>query len=141
VRSEVATAASNLAQGKISLMPTFDDIDTPTLLSWPARIENYRRVIRRAAYVSYEDGWAHGMWFLGNSWAVESGYYGGYPEGYLKRLRALFPDKRRVLHLFSGKVDIVQFPGETLDIRADMNPTYLCDAHRSQPRCRSATTT
>jgi hypothetical protein len=109
-------------------MATFNDIDTPTL-SWAARIENYRRVIRRAAYVSYEDGWAHGMWFLGNSWAVKSGYYGGYPQGYLKRLRALFPDKRRVLHLFSGKVDIVQFPGETLDIRADMNPTYLCDAH------------
>ena len=67
-------------------MTTFD---TPTgeeapaagdTLSWPDRIENYRRVIRRAAYVHYEDGWTHGMWFLGNSWAVKSGYYGGYPQ-------------------------------------------------------------
>jgi hypothetical protein len=69
-------------------MTTFDDTVTPSgtdeappvsdALSWPDRAENYRRVIHRAAYVSYEDGWAHGMWFLGNSWAVKSGYYGGY---------------------------------------------------------------
>ena len=132
VRSEAATAASNLPQGKISLMATFDDLDTsvgeeaPTVgdtLSWPDRIKNYRRVIRRAAYVSYEDGWAHGMWFLGNSWAVKSGYYGGYPQGYLKRLRALFPDKRRVLHLFSGRVNTAESPGDTCDVNAALEPT------------------
>jgi hypothetical protein len=100
-------------------------------LSWPVRIKNYRRVIGRTAYVDagYQDGWAYGMWFLGNSWAVKSGYYGGYPQGYLKRVKALFPDKRRVLHLFSGKVDVVAFPGDTLDIRPELKPTYLCDAH------------
>jgi hypothetical protein len=119
-------------------MTTFDDIVTPACdeastnndaLSWPDRIENYRRVIRRAAYVSFEDGWAHGMWFLGNSWAVKSGYYGGYPQGYLKRLRALFPDKRRVLHLFSGRVNTAEFPGDTCDVNAALEPTFIADAH------------
>jgi hypothetical protein len=51
-------------------MATFNDIDA---LSWPDRIENYRRVIRRAAYVSYEDGWVYGTWFLGNSWVPSAG--------------------------------------------------------------------
>jgi hypothetical protein len=104
----------------------FDDIMP---LTWPERIENYRQVIGRSAYMSYEDGWAYGVWFLGNSWAVKSKYYGGYPHGYLKRVKALFPDKQRVLHLFSGMVDVAQFPGDTLDIKPELNPTYLRDAH------------
>jgi hypothetical protein len=41
----------------------------------------------------------------------------------------LFPDKRRVLHLFSGMVDLTEFPGDTVDIRPECNPTYLVDAH------------
>jgi hypothetical protein len=101
----------------------------PCALSWPERIENYRQEIKRAAYLDYEDGWCFGTWFLGNTWAVKSGYYGGYPAGYLKRMRALFPDKRWVLHMFSGLVDAEQFPGDTLDIRPELNPTYRCDAH------------
>jgi hypothetical protein len=79
--------------------------------------------------MTYEDGWAYGVWFLGNSWAVKSGYYGGYPQGYLKRVRALFTDKRRVLHLFSGMVDVTQLPGDTVDIRPETKPTFLCNAH------------
>ena len=98
-------------------------------MSWPERAEHYRKVIGRSCFLGYEDGWAYGMWFLGNSWAVKSGYYGGYPQGYQKRLRALFPDKQQILHLFSGMVDVEQFPGDTLDIRPEMKPTFLSDAH------------
>jgi len=97
--------------------------------AWPQRIEHYRRTIKRSAYASFEDGWAYGVWFLGNSWQVASGYYGGYPAGYLKRLRALFPEKRRVLHLFSGKVDLATMPGDTVDINAELAPTFVADAH------------
>jgi hypothetical protein len=98
-------------------------------LTWSERIENYRRVIGRSAYMTYEDGWAYGVWFLGNSWAVKSGYYGGYPQGYLKRVRALFPDKQVPLHLFSGRVNVEEFPGDTVDINPTLNPTYVADAH------------
>src|SRR4051794_28322816 len=110
-------------------MAPFDDDPRPGTLTWPERAEHYRKIIGRSAFLSFEDGWAYGVWFLGNSWAVRSGYYGGYPQGYLKRLRALFPDKQHVLHLFSGMVDVKQFPGDTLDIRPEMRPTFLCDAH------------
>jgi hypothetical protein len=61
---------------------------------------------------------------------VKSAYYGGYPAGYLRRIRALFPDKRRVLHLFSGKVDLAALPGDTVDINADLRPTYVDDAQK-----------
>jgi hypothetical protein len=98
-------------------------------LDWPTRIENYRRALGRSAYAAYDDGWAFGVWFLGNSWGVASGYYGGYPAGCLKRIRALFPDKRRVLHLFSGKVDLAALPGDTVDINASLCPTFVADAH------------
>lgn len=65
---------------------------------------------------------------MGNNYTVSSGYYGGYPSGYLKRISAMFSDKDRVLHLFSGKVDTVTFPGDTVDINPDNNPTYVDDA-------------
>jgi hypothetical protein len=59
---------------------------------------------------------------------VKSEYYGGYPAGYLRRIRSLFPDKRRVLHIFSGKVDVAALPGDTVDINPALKPTYIDDA-------------
>jgi len=46
----------------------------------------------------------------------------------LRRVRALFRDKQRVLHLFSGKVDLTALPGDTVDINPELKPTYLDDA-------------
>ena len=67
---------------------------------------------------------------MGNDYRVKSGYYGGYPAGYLKRIKALFPDKNKILHLFSGKVDQALLPGDTVDINKKTNPTYVDDAQR-----------
>jgi len=67
---------------------------------------------------------------MGNNYQVKSTYYGGYPATYLKRIKALFPDKKNVLHLFSGCVDLDIFPGDTVDINADLNPTYVDDAQK-----------
>ena len=74
------------------------------------------------------DGRIVGTWIMGNNYKVASKYHGGYPATYLRRIRALFPDKRRVLHLFSGKVDLDAFPGDTVDINADLGPTFVDDA-------------
>jgi hypothetical protein len=95
------------------------------------RIDSYvaRTKLPRSLFVS-EDGRIVGTWIMGNSYIVRSGYYGGYPAGYLKRIRALFPDKRRALHLFSGKVELSLLPGDTVDINADLSPTYVDDAQR-----------
>ncbi len=100
-------------------------------LLWEERIEHYVRQtgFPKSLFVS-EDGRVVGTWIMGNDYRVKSAYYGGYPAGYLRRVRALFPDKRRVLHLFSGKVDLAALPGDTVDINADLAPTYVDDAQR-----------
>jgi hypothetical protein len=102
-------------------------------MEWEDRIRSYVQATRfpRSLFVS-EDGRVVGTWIMGNDYRVQSGYYGGYPAGYLRRIRALFPDKKRVLHLFSGKVDLSALPGDTVDINKDLSPTYVDDAQRLQ---------
>jgi hypothetical protein len=98
-------------------------------MTWDDRIENYDR----------ETGYPHslfigadnrvvGTWIMGNSYRVQSGYYGGYPHGYLKRVKALFPDKLNPLHLFSGCVDQSVFPGDTVDVNPDRGAIFVDDA-------------
>jgi hypothetical protein len=96
-------------------------------LSWPERIENYRRCIG-TPYLGHENGWTYGTWFVGNSYQKKADYYGGFQGNFLKRIDALFPDRRRVLHLFAGRVDIAAFPGDTLDSNAALQPTYCVNA-------------
>lgn len=100
-----------------------------TGLSLEQRVDHYVEVTKfpRSLFVS-EDGRLVGTWIMGNNYAVRSAYYGGYPAGYLRRIRALFPDKRRVLHLFSGRVDTEALPGDTVDINPALSPTYVDDA-------------
>ena len=99
-------------------------------LSWQARIDHYTHQtgFPTSLFVA-GDGRVVGTWIMGNDYRVKSTYYGGYPAGYLRRVKALFPDKRRVLHLFSGRVDTEAFPGDTVDITAALSPTYVADAH------------
>jgi hypothetical protein len=96
---------------------------------WQDRIENYAREtgFPKSLFVG-PDGRVVGTWIMGNDYRVKSTYYGGYPAGYLRRVKALFPDKKRPLHLFSGKVDLSVFPGDTVDINATLKPTYVDDA-------------
>lgn len=94
------------------------------------RIDNYVKEtgFPRSLFIS-EDGRIVGTWIMGNNYRVKSKYYGGYPAGYLRRIKALFPDKQKVLHLFSGHVDTVTLPGDTVDIHPHLNPTFVDDAH------------
>jgi len=73
-----------------------------------------------------------GIWIMGNNYKVKSGYYGGYPAGYLRRIKALFPDKKSILHLFSGKVDTDILNGKTVDINKENNADYVDDAQSLQ---------
>lgn len=96
---------------------------------WEDRIENYASEtgFPKSLFVG-PDGRVVGTWIMGNDYRVKSTYYGGYPAGYLRRVKALFPDKRRILHLFSGMVDLDIFPGDTVDINPALKPTYVDDA-------------
>ncbi|MBV9247935.1 MAG: hypothetical protein JO227_01635 [Acetobacteraceae bacterium] len=98
-------------------------------MHWQDRIHNYVREtgFPECLFVG-ADGRVVGTWIMGNDYRVRSEYYGGYPAGYLRRIRSLFPEKKRVLHLFSGKVDIAAFPGDTVDINPEFKPTYVDDA-------------
>ncbi len=100
-----------------------------SVLTWQDRIQNY---IRETGFPENifmgEDGRVVGTWIMGNDYRVKSSYYGGYPPTYLRRIKALFPDKVSTLHVFSGKVDLETFPGDTVDINPDVNPTFLDDA-------------
>ena len=99
------------------------------MMDWQARIDNYVRETKypRSLFIG-EDGRVVGTWIMGNNYRVKSGYYGGYPAGYLKRIRALFPDKENVLHIFSGKVDANILQGKTVDLDPKMEPDFVDDA-------------
>ena len=99
-------------------------------MEWEQRIDNYGRAtgFPRSLFIG-EDGRVVGTWIMGNDYRVKSGYYGGYPAGYLKRVAALFPDRKRVLHVFSGKVDLGAMPGDTVDCNPSMKPTWVANAH------------
>jgi hypothetical protein len=98
-------------------------------LLWASRLLNYQAETKmpKSMFIC-DDGRVAGTWIMGNNYRVKSSYYGGYPAGYLKRVRALFPDKRKVLHLFSGKVDTDAFPGDTVDINPALDPTHVDNA-------------
>lgn len=99
-------------------------------MDWPARIANYEKTtgFPKSLFIA-ADGRVVGTWIMGNDYRVKSGYYGGYPAGYLRRIAALFPDRERVLHVFSGQVDTAALPGNTVDINPATAPTWVADAH------------
>lgn len=98
-------------------------------MNWQERIDNYHceTGFPQSLFLG-GDGRVVGVWIMGNDYRVKSGYYGGYPATYLKRMKALFPDKQRVLHLCSGRVDLSLMPGKTVDINPKMKPDYVDDA-------------
>lgn len=100
-------------------------------MDWSDRVSNYVRMtgFPRSLFQA-EDGRVVGVWIMGNDYRVKSGLYGGYPSGYLRRVKALFPEKERALHIFSGRVDQEVWPGDTCDINPDLSPTYVDDAQR-----------
>ena len=99
--------------------------------TWDERFANYRRVIGKSPHLhrNEDDGWIEGFWLF-NDYARHSDYHGAYMRNLLKRYAALFFDHGRILHVCSGSLAANNpwLPGDTLDIRADLNPIYCVDA-------------
>jgi len=95
----------------------------------PSRLDNYYNKLNfpKSVFIG-EDNRLYGTWVMGNNYTVKTTYYGGYPHGYLKRIKALFPDKKNVLHLFSGKVEKNIFAGITIDINPNNKPDIIGNA-------------
>ena len=97
-------------------------------------VENYEKCFPKypAPVTCPKTGWVHGVWMIGNNFKSKSGYYGEYPPGFVERIAALFPDAKKVLHLFSGMVGKGAWPNSvefTFDRREDLNPDVCGDAH------------
>jgi hypothetical protein len=70
----------------------------------------------------------YGIWIMGNSYGHKSTYYGEFPNSLKKRILCLFPDCRKILHMFSGQIaDKDTF---TYDVNPKLNPT-ICDDIRN----------
>ena len=70
-------------------------------MNWTERIENYRHESGFPVSMAIgEDGRMFGTFTLGNDYRSKQGYHGEYPPNYPRRMKALFPDKNAVLHLW-----------------------------------------
>lgn len=88
----------------------------------------------------------YGTWLGGQDYRNKSTLYGAYPRGYLERALSLFPDAKRILHLFSGSLTAKQVDeawskahegtavwkmlnatkfGQKVDTRIEHSPTQL----------------
>jgi hypothetical protein len=104
------------------------DFSTPLTLRDRAELYNIAlRPYSKGAPLEATGRWLYGVWMMGNNYRKETSYYGGYPASYLKRVLALFPDKDRILHLFSGKLG-EGVRGDRLDINPDNDPDIEGDA-------------
>jgi len=100
------------------------------------RIENYAITFpKRPPPAIGQDGRLFGMWFVGVRKKRKHGYYGEYPQDYLPRVMALFPDKkeREVFHLFSGAIERGKYI--RVDINPKLNPDIIGDAENLSEFC------
>jgi SAM-dependent methyltransferase len=86
------------------------------------RAESYSRAFPKYPPLRYDNRWLDGFWVLGQDYRG-SGFHGSFPPGFLKRIRAIFPEEfeGRVLHLFSGSLD-ASAGGIRIDVSLDRNP-------------------
>lgn len=98
------------------------------------RAEFYNKAFAKYpdSHLQVEKRFITGTWMIGACYKNDSNLYGAYPHGYLKRIMTLFPDVKDILHLFSGSVKSSQTATRrewTFDIKEDMNPDVVGDAH------------
>lgn len=101
----------------------------PSGMTLQERIDNYHREtgFPTSMWIG-GDGRISANWVMGQRYTVKSKFHGGYPHGYLHRMKALFPDKKAVLHLFAGEVDTSIIMGTTVDLNPDRKPDIVDNA-------------
>ncbi|MGH2638403.1 MAG: class I SAM-dependent methyltransferase [Rhabdochlamydiaceae bacterium] len=92
-------------------------------LTLEERVDHWNETFSEIPKTCYDKGWIYGVWYCGTSFKKAT-YYGQYPPNFLKKVKALFPDKKDVLHVCSGTVkeDI------TIDLKRELSPTICTDA-------------
>ena len=92
------------------------------------RIESYKQADPKWELHCGSDDRIVGCIYIGNNYAKANDYYGGYQGNYLKRIAALFPDKKSVAHLYAGQADTTNLPGQKYDINPQSIDTIYADA-------------
>jgi hypothetical protein len=92
--------------------------------------ELYREAYPNYPPLAVHDKWLIGVWDLGNNYKG-SGFYGSYPNGYLRRVMCMFPDAKQVLHLFSGSLP----PGPYTRFDCHEPADVIGDAHELSRHC------
>ncbi len=90
------------------------------------RAENFKHTFPQYGPLVVHNERLYGFWLIGRWYASNRQFYGSYPPSYLARVRALFPDRNRVLHLFSGSIQNIPVNEVTYDIKPNFSPT-ICD--------------
>lgn len=68
----------------------------------------------------------YGMWHLGTNSLRDDEHYGAYPPTLAERILALFPDRKTIIHLFSGSIPDNPPRVITYDVMPKFKPT-ICD--------------
>lgn len=80
------------------------------MLTFIDRVDHYKKIYRKypASYpwlVREQDrDVLYAIWVMGQDYRNKTKLYGAYPPDYVNRINALFPEKRNVLHAFSGSL-------------------------------------
>lgn len=90
-------------------------------------IDNYNKAFGRYLQLD-KSNLVTGAIYLGNNYAKSNDYYGGYQGNYLKRISALFPTAKNVLHLYAGQVNDIELKGDKVDINPQTSDTIYADA-------------
>lgn len=94
------------------------------------RAKNFAKNFPKYSPLVVHNNRLYGFWLIGRWYASNRSFYGSYPPSYLARVRSLFPDCERVLHLFSGSLQDVRLNEVTYDIKPEFSPT-ICDDARN----------
>jgi len=100
------------------------------------RAKHFSKVFPNYAPIVVHNNRLYGTWIVGALYRRRHGYYGEYPYSVLERILALFPDCKKIMHLFSGTIKSNQRKLDpeheeiTYDINPDLNPT-ICDDVRN----------
>ena len=99
------------------------------------RVDSYNKTFPKYPKMTYDKGWIMGCWSCGNSYGNAVKYYGAYPNGYLKKIRSLFPEMNyeSTLHLFSGSLGLqkdedIPFNGVKFDCNTEVGADVVGDA-------------
>lgn len=78
-----------------------------------------------------KQGRLYGVWIVGNDYRRKTKFHGEFPKSFIERIYALFPDAKRILHIFSGTIE-QEFTKERIVVTVDsnplLNPSICCNA-------------